>query len=192
MRTTETDFAAALRQEESGLLRAARRMCRGDEDGAQDLVQDTLIKAYEAFRTGRFQPGSNLRAWLMRILTNHYINQYRRRKWDAGIDVETLTSGGESGPEATHAASADIPGNRLMSDTLDETLERALASLSDGLRLCVLLVDVEEMDYASAAAALKIPVGTVRSRLSRARMQLYEILSQYARERGYLKDKTHE
>jgi RNA polymerase sigma-70 factor (ECF subfamily) len=169
---------------QADLLRTARRLCRGDDDKAQDLVQDALIRGYEAYLDGKFIPGSNGRAWLIRILTNGFINIYRRsQKWDAAIDVDTLTSSGEAGPESTHAPASEVPGNRLVEDTLDEPLEKALNALSNGLRVCVVLVDIEGLDYAEAAAALKIPVGTVRSRLSRARFQLHEALSAYARER---------
>jgi len=169
---------------QSDLLQTARRLCQGNEDRAQDHVQDALIRGYEAFLDGRFLPGSNARAWLIRILTNSFINAYRRSKrWDAAIDVDTLTSGGEAGPSSTHVPAGEIPGHALVEGQLDETLEVALNSLSNGLRLCVILVDIEGLDYAEAAAALDIPVGTVRSRLSRARIQLHETLKEFAKDR---------
>lgn len=181
---TRKQFAQILRDQETVLSRAARRLCRGDDDRAQDLTQDALIRAYESFVAGRFREGLNVRAWLLRILTNLYINEYnRRQKRDDSVDLETLTAGGETGPPATHAPPADVPGTALMAETLDERLDAALASLSDPLRLCVVLVDIESLDYAEAAAALQIPVGTVRSRLSRARMQLHALLYEYARDR---------
>ena len=179
-------FAALVREHETALLRTARRLCRGDDDRAQDLVQDALVRAYEAYAEGRFREGLNVRAWFLRILTNLYINDYHRRKRsDGDVDIETVTSGGETAPESLRAAPADMPGVALLAGTLDEPLERALQTLSDGLRLCVLLVDVEGLDYVEAAQALTIPVGTVRSRLSRARFQLHALLTDYARERGY-------
>jgi RNA polymerase sigma-70 factor (ECF subfamily) len=166
---------------------AAHRLCRGNGDQAADLVQDTLVRAYEAYLEGRFQPGSNARPWLIRIMTNLYINDHnRRKKWDAGIDVETLTSSGETGPEAIRAAPADVPGVTLLAETLDEELEQALAHLSEGLRLCIILVDMQGLEYAEAAAALGIPIGTVRSRLARARMQLQDILRDFGRRRRLL------
>lgn len=185
---TREAFAQLLREQETALARVARRLCRGDEDRAQDLVQDALIRAYESFLAGRFREGLNVRAWLLRILTNLYINDYhRRQKWDANVDLETLTAGGETGPPETHAAASDVPGAALLAGTLDEGLEAALALLSDPLRLCVLLVDLEGLDYAEAAAALQVPIGTIRSRLSRARLQLHALLYDYARERGIVK-----
>lgn len=175
-------FAGLAREQQAGLLRAAHRMCLGDDDRAQDLVQDTLVRAYDAYRTGRFHDGTNPRPWLMRILTNLFINDYNHRKrWDAGIDVETLTSGGDAGPAQTHVAAADLPGAQLMESVLDEELEAALAQLSPPLRLCILLVDVEGMDYAEAATVLDVPIGTVRSRLARARMRLEDLLTDWAR-----------
>ena len=177
-------FAEIARMCEAALLRSAMRLCRGGQDCAQELVQEALVRGYEAFRSGKFREGYSPQAWLLRILTNNFINGYRRMaRWDAGIDVETLTAGGEVGPPATHAHAADIPGASLLEETLDEPLERALKALPDGLRSVVLLVDVDELSYEEAAARLKIPVGTVRSRLSRARYSLQQTLKDYGRER---------
>jgi RNA polymerase sigma-70 factor (ECF subfamily) len=177
-------FAAVARENESALLRTARRLCCGDEDRAQDVVQEALVRGYDAFLRGQFTDGTNWRAWLTRIMTNNYINDYRRRrKWEADVDVETLTRGGETGPSNTHAPPSEMPGVQLMSEIMDEELEKALASLSEGLRLCVLLVDIEGLDYAETAAALDIPIGTVRSRLSRARLILHDRLVEYAKDR---------
>lgn len=182
------EFAALVRLQESDLMHAALRLCRGNHDRASDLVQDTLIRAYEAYQDGRFQAGSNARPWLLRILTNLFINDYRRRqKWEASVDVDTLTASGEVGPPSTHAAPADTPGFNLLSQTLDEELENALQKLSDGLRLCIVLVDMQGLEYAEAAQALGVPIGTVRSRLARARMQLQDLLRDYARRTGILR-----
>ncbi len=177
-----TAFTTLVLTHEGDLLRAARRLCRGDDDRAQDLTQDALVRAYEAYRDGRYQEGTHPRPWLIRILTNLFINDYnRRRRWDAGIDVDTLTSGGEAGPTQTHIPKSDIPGVALVNAILDEDLEAALAALPEPLRLCVMLVDVEGLEYAEAAAALGIPIGTVRSRLARARMRLEDLLADWAR-----------
>jgi len=166
------------------LLRAARRLCGGNDDMAHDLVQETLLKGYAAFIDGKFQEGGNMRAWLHRILTNHFINDYRRRtKWDAGVTVDTLTAGGEVGPASTRAAGGDVPDTALLARTFDEPLERALQTLSEALRTAVLLVDVEEYSYEEAARAMAVPVGTIRSRVARARYQLQELLHAYGRER---------
>ena len=180
-------FAEIARLCEAALLRSAMRLCRGGHDCAQELVQEALVRGYEAFKSGKFREGYSPQAWLLRILTNHFINGYRRMaRWDAGIDVETLTAGGEIGPPQTHARAAEMPQAALLDGTLDEPLEKALKSLPDGLRSVVLLVDVEDLSYEEAATRLKIPVGTVRSRLSRARYSLQGMLKDYARERRLL------
>jgi RNA polymerase sigma-70 factor, ECF subfamily len=176
-------FASLARQHEAHLLRAARRMAAGDADSAQDLVQDTLVAAYEAYVEGRFASGSNVRAWLFRILTNRCINVYRRKqKWEAAVDLETLTGRGGAGPEVMGARAVDTPDRALLAATLDEPLERALAALSREFRVCVVLVDMEQMEYADAALALGIPIGTLRSRLARARLRLHSLLFEYARD----------
>lgn len=174
-------YAALVEAHQGRLLRAALRLCAGNEDQAQDMVQETFIKGYEAFLKGQFIEGTNARAWFLRILTNHFLAGLRRRKWQAEMDIETLTAGGEAGPEAMQAGLQDRPEAALMATIMEEPLERALASLPEALRVCVILVDIEEMEYAEAAAALGIPIGTVRSRLSRARQQLQEQLQSYAR-----------
>lgn len=180
-------FLQMVRRCEATLLRTARRLCRGAEDSAQDLVQDSLVRAYEFFRQGRFREGHNPQAWLTRILTNHFINGYRRKsRWEAGVDVDTLTAGGEIGPPSTHAPGSERPDAALLDATLDEPLERALAALPESLRLVVLLVDVEDYSYAEAAELMGVPVGTIRSRLARARYQLQDSLREYAKERGLI------
>jgi RNA polymerase sigma-70 factor (ECF subfamily) len=177
-------YAELIRQHEATLLRAAWRLCNGREDVAQDLVQEALVRGYEAFLEGRFREGSNARAWLMRILTNGFLNDYRRRRrWMAEMDVDRLAAEGAPGMEAAQAAPSQRPEAALMASTLEEPLERALCALSEELRVCVVLVDIEDFTYAETAEVLHIPVGTVRSRLSRARQQLYALLYDYARER---------
>jgi RNA polymerase sigma-70 factor, ECF subfamily len=177
-------FTALLGQNESALIRAARRLCAGNEDEAQDLVQDTVIKGYNAFVDGRFEEGTNARAWLLRILTNGFINGYNRSKrWDDPTDVADLEA---AGAESLRAAPGGQPETALMASTLDEPVERAVAALSPELRACVELVDIGELDYAEAARALDVPIGTIRSRLFRARQQLHRALYKYAEQRGFL------
>ncbi len=178
-------FGLLAREQEGNLLRAARRLCRGNDDWAQDLAQDALVRAYKAYSTGGYAEGAATPwPWLLRILTNLFINDYnRRRKWEAGVDLDTLTASGEGGPAETHAAAGDVPGVALLAETLDEELEQALGRLPEAMRLCVVLVDMEGLDYAEAARALGVPIGTVRSRLSRARLQLQDLLRDYARRR---------
>ncbi len=187
--TQRREFAALARTHEAALVRAAVRLCRGRRDLAQDLAQDTLVRAYQAYLDGRFQPGANPWPWLLRILTNLFINDLQHKKrWDAGIDLDTLTLSGAAGPPQTHAAPADMPGTALLDGILDEELEKALAMLSGPLRVCVILCDIEGLSYEETAAALSIPVGTVRSRLARARMKLHDSLQDFAHRRGYLRE----
>lgn len=193
--TTNTTDSSRLRDQfadlamrcEPDMLRAAKRLCRGDDDKAHDFVQDALIRAYVACKDGRFHLGASLpetRGYLLRTVTNLFINEYRRRlKWDAGTDVDTLTAGGQTGPVQTHARTADVPGSVLETETLDEPLENALACLPEAARIVVLMVDVEERSYEETAQLLQVPIGTVRSRLARARQQLRVLLSAYAKER---------
>lgn len=182
-----TRFAALAARCEADLLRTSRRLCRGDEDRAQDFVQDALIRAYVACREGRFDLNAShgeTRGYLLRTVTNLFNNEYRRRiKWDAGTDVDTLTSGGQSGPIQTHAKSADVPGTSLDEGSLDKPLENALGSLSEASRLVIIMVDIEERSYEETAQILQVPIGTIRSRLARSRQQLRELLHSYAVER---------
>jgi RNA polymerase sigma-70 factor, ECF subfamily len=175
------DYARLARGCEASLIACARRLVR-DDDRVLDLVQEALVRGYEAFRAGKFIAGGSPCAWLARILTNHFINEWRReKKWGAGVTVDDVTAGGELGPESTRAAGADTG---LLEQTLDESLEQALAALPDALRLTVILVDMQDFSYQEAAEKLEIPVGTVRSRLARARFQLAERLQGWAQERG--------
>lgn len=181
-------FALIIVQQEATLLRAARRLCGGSkEDRAQDLVQDTLLKGYAAFVEGRFAEGSNARAWLLRILTNNYITDYnRRQKWDAAVDMDTLTADGDTGPQILRASEADRPEEALLAQLLNEPLETALNSLSQDLRACIVLVDIEELTYEKVALALHVPIGTVRSRLFRARQQLHAMLYAYGQQHRHI------
>jgi RNA polymerase sigma-70 factor (ECF subfamily) len=175
-------FDALLIQHESALLKSARRLCAGNEDAAQDLVQDAVIKGYSAYIDGRFQEGSHARAWLLRILTNGFINDYHhKRRWEDPSDIDALEIDGAA---SLRASAVDQPETALMASTFDEPVERAIASLSSELRACVELVDIGEQDYAETAKTLNVPIGTVRSRLFRARQQLHRALYGYARQRG--------
>ena len=181
------EFAALAYQHETALIRASQRLCRGKQDLAQDLAQDTLVRAYQAYLDGRFQQGSNAWPWLLRILTNLFINDLNhKRRWDSDVDLDTLMQSG-GGPAQTHAAPADVPGTDLMARTLDEELEQALLMLSDSLRVCLVLSDIEGLSYEETALALGIPIGTVRSRLARARMKMHDLLQDFVHRRGYLR-----
>jgi RNA polymerase sigma-70 factor, ECF subfamily len=179
-------FERLAREHAVALYGAALRLAR-DPDDAQDLAQDTLVRAYAAFDA--FAPGSNFRAWLLRILTNCYITLYRRRQRVAFVAWDELTDTNDAGryrreaAVSTRGAAMGEPETALLARALDSEIAAALSQLSEGVRLAVLLVDVEELSYEEAAAALEIPVGTVRSRLNRGREQMRGFLREYARER---------
>lgn len=156
------------------VFRAARRFTR-DHDAARDLVQDTLVRAYRAFDT--FSPGTNGRAWLLSIVYSVFINGYhRQRRRPTTVSMDAL--------EARFAdrllASPDAGDGAAVNDA--EVLA-ALDELPEEYRATVLLVDVDELTYEEAAAALGCAVGTVRSRLHRARRVLAVALEDYARDR---------
>jgi RNA polymerase sigma-70 factor, ECF subfamily len=173
-------FERLAAEQATDLYAAALRLARNSDD-AQDLTQDTLVRAYIAFDS--FERGTNFRAWLLRILTNSYINLYRRRQRVAFAPWDDLTDMNESGPEPTWGARPAEPEAALLARAMDGEIEAALARLSEGVRLTLLLVDVEELSYEEAAAALEVPVGTIRSRLNRGREQMRRFLEEYARER---------
>ena len=167
--SSQAAFEQLALQHLTDLLGSALRMTRNWED-AQDLTQDTLVRAFRGFRS--FQPGTNFKAWVFRIMVNTYINSQRRSarrprtmSWD-DVPGESETGGfdplAESGqPEGTTLAV--LPG---------EVLQRALDELPDEFRIPVLLCDVEELSYKDIARILGIPLGTVRSRIFRGRQRL--------------------
>ncbi len=159
---------------------AAFHLC-GDSDRASDLVQETYLRAFRFFH--QFEPGTNCRAWLLTILHNAFRNQYRADKRspnpvdieDPGIPFEALeASGGGNDPETL-----------VLAETLDQEIVAALAELPEEFRSVIALIDLQELTYEEGARALGCPIGTVRSRLSRARHLLERKLARYARERGY-------
>ena len=157
-------------------------MTRNPTD-AEDLVQEAMLKAFAAF--GSFTEGTNLKAWLFRILTNTYINQYRKKqRAPLQTSADELTDGqlNEAG-ENLGMRSAEA---EAMAKLADGEIVDALAALPDDFRMAVYLVDIEGFSYKEAAEIMDTPVGTVMSRLSRGRKQLRELLREYATERGFI------
>ena len=189
-KTTERAAAAkrALFQEQAlpfmdQLYAAAMRMTRNPSD-ASDLVQETFVKAFQAF--AQFQQGTNLKAWLYRIQTNTFINNYRksqRTPYQNTIDdLEDWQLGGaESLTQSTSTRSAEA---QAIDHLPDSTVKDALQAIPEDFRLAVYFADVEGFSYQEIADIMKTPVGTVMSRLHRGRRMLRESLSEYARERG--------
>jgi RNA polymerase sigma-70 factor, ECF subfamily len=171
-----------------GLYSAALRMTRNPAD-AEDLVQETYLKAYRAFHT--FQEGTNLKAWLYRILTNTYINTYRakkRRPDETDLDeVEDLylyrRLGGLAGATAGRSAEEE-----LLDHLTDSEVKEALESLPEQFRMAVLLADVEGFAYKEIAEILDIPIGTVMSRLHRGRKAMQKQLYEYGKVRNLVPD----
>jgi len=169
-----------------GLFGAAMRMTRNAAD-AEDLVQETFLRAYRGY--GRFEEGTNLRAWLYRILTNTFINTYRakqRRPEESDLgDLEDLylyrRLGGLEASQRGRSAE-----DELMDFVTDTEVKEALEALPDQFRIAVLLADIEGFSYKEIAEMLDIPIGTVMSRLHRGRKALQKGLADFAVERGLL------
>jgi RNA polymerase sigma-70 factor (ECF subfamily) len=162
------------------LYRVALRLT-GDPAQAEDLVQDTMLKAYRSWR--QYRPGTNAKGWLLTILRNTFINAYRRRKLEpVAMDLEAIE------PHALYRAveSADPEGS-FFGRLVDEKVLEAVDALPPDFREVLVLSDIEGMPYAEIAQALELPVGTVKSRLFRARRLLQAQLYSYAVEMGYIK-----
>lgn len=166
------------------LYSAALRMTRNAAD-AEDIVQETYLRAYRSYES--FEKGTNLRAWLFRILTNTFINAYRakqRRPQETDVDdVDDLYL-------YRRVRSADF-SSRSAEETLfdlftDDEVKQALEDLPESFRLPVLLADVEGFSYREIAEMLDVPIGTVMSRLHRGRKSMQKALAQFAAERGLL------
>ncbi len=157
-----------------------------DEDDANDLVQDTYFKAYRFLRS--YEKGSNAKAWLFRILKNSFINNYRKHsKEPSKVDYEEAEQFLNTG-KASHLNSIDMR-EKVYSNTLGDEVSMALNSLPMDFKTVIVLCDIEEFSYEEIAQIIDIPIGTVRSRLHRARQILKEKLMDYAISMGYLKNK---
>lgn len=164
------------------LYGAALRMTRNPAD-AEDLVQETTLKAFSAFDS--FTEGTNLRAWLFRILTNSYINQYRKKQRQPFQTSADELTDGELNEVGEHLGMRSAEAEAL-DHLADAEIVDALAALPDDFRMAVYLADVEGFAYKEIAEIMETPVGTVMSRLSRGRKLLRELLREYAAERGFV------
>ncbi len=169
----------------SGLYRAALRLTRNPAD-AEDLVQEAYLRAFRGFH--QFEPGTNLKAWLYRILTNQFINTYRKKQREPltvpDDDVEDWYLYNRLAREAPDSSAEAV----VLEAMPDEDVRAALEALPEQYRAAVLLADVEGFSYKEIAEILEIPIGTVMSRLHRGRKALEKALWEKVRERGLVRD----
>ncbi len=164
------------------LYGAAMKMTRNPQD-AQDLVQETFMKAFASFAS--FTEGTNLKAWLYRIMTNSYINGYRKRQREPRLGaVEELEDWQLGGAESTTAMSSRSAEAEAIDRTPAGVVTDALNALPEDFRMVVYLADVEGFSYQEIADIIERPIGTVMSRLHRGRARLRQALGDYAREQG--------
>ena len=175
------EFERLAKRHQRDLFNAARRLTRTLSD-AEDLSQEALVKAYLSF--DQFELGTNFRAWLLKIVTTTHISRCRQQSrqpqttaWDEGEDAI---------PREWHKSDSLPPETIVIEQELDEPVQQALAQIPEEFRSTVILCDMFDLSYREIAQVLNIPLGTVRSRISRGRQALAEHLRDYARQRGYL------
>jgi RNA polymerase sigma-70 factor (ECF subfamily) len=167
------------------LYAAALRMTRNPAD-AEDVVQETYAKAYASFH--QFTPGTNLKAWLYRILTNTYINSYRKKQREPQISDGENVEDWQLARAESHTSSGLKSAEMVALENLpDSDVKAALQELAPDFRLAVYLADVEGFSYKEIAEIMGTPIGRVLSRLTRGRNQLRTLLADYARERGLMR-----
>ena len=155
----------------------------GDSDDASDLIQETYLKAFRFF--DKFEKGTNCKAWLFRIMKNTYINTYRKNtKEPDKVDYDEVENFYEN-IKASNTDSAHLEKD-IYDNLLDDELSGAITSLPEDFRTVVILADIEGFTYEEIADFIDVPVGTVRSRLHRARKMLFTKLYEYAGDKGYI------
>ena len=184
--SAKEQFTSDAMQYAPQLFSTALRMTRNRSD-AEDLVQETYVKGWRSFHT--FQEGTNLRAWLFRIMTNTYINKYnaqKRKGTEVELDdVEELFLYKRLGSidQSQLSSSAE---DQMLDLFTDDEVKNALESLPEDFRIPVLLSDVDGFSYKEIAEMLEIPMGTVMSRLHRGRKAMQKMLYEYARDKGLI------
>jgi len=182
---TAWDFNSQVMPFVDSLYNTAYRMTRSAED-AEDLVQETFFKAYKYY--DKFEEGTNLKAWLFKILKNTFINNYRKRKLEPrSVDFAEIEDSFERIVRRDSSDQAADPESEFFSGVLDDDVKRSLESLPYDYRMVVILADLEDFSYKEIAEILECPVGTVMSRLYRGRKLLEKALLKYARKHGYIR-----
>lgn len=165
------------------IVGTALRLTRSREE-AEDLAMEAMVRAYEAF--DRFD-GSNFKAWMLRIVTNLYINRYRQKQ--RGPQLGSLEDDGVLEPMGNED---ELPDRLLFDNVLGSEVERALAQVPEDFRTAVILSDIEELSYQEIADATNVPIGTVRSRIARGRSILRRLLAEFALKEGIIKQGVDE
>ena len=172
------------------LYGTALKLCH-DEDTAKDLVQETYLRAYRFY--DKFQWGTNLKAWLLKILRNTYINRYKKEQREINLfDMADIDPVYEEFLNREAIRAYENPEDSLYQKLFAEDLERALKKLPEEFRLVVILADIEELSYREIAEIMDCPIGTVMSRLHRARKMLQKYLIDYAIDMGIVQSSVRE
>jgi RNA polymerase sigma-70 factor, ECF subfamily len=170
------------------LYSTALRMTRNTQE-AEDLVQDTYLRAFRFFN--KFEVGTNFKAWIFRILTNTFINKYRKKvRLPKQVELEKVSFLIEDKDALKEPSDLNDVDDEMTEKIFDDQVNRALEKLSEDFREIILLADVEGLSYKEIADKVGIPIGTVMSRLFRGRRMLQKSLRRYARREGFLPDAT--
>ncbi len=182
---TKTGFEDIAFEYMDSLYSTALRMTRNTQE-AEDLVQDTYLRAFRFF--DKFEPGTNFKAWIFKILTNTFINRYRKKiRTPQQIDLEKVTYGLENEEETDLKVEWTGYDEEKYAELFDDDIKSALAQLPEEFRIVVMLSDVEDFTYKEIAEIIDRPSGTVMSRLFRGRRMLQKILEKYAKKEGYVR-----
>jgi len=181
---TQWDFSNGELPYRDQLYKSALRMTRSAED-AEDLIQETFLKAYKYY--GRFSEGTNLKAWLFKIMKNTFINTYRKKKLQpTQVDFDDVREGLEETLVESVSVMGRDPEDGFLFDEVDSEVRDTLVSLPYDYKMVVLLADLEGFAYKEIAEILEVPVGTVMSRLYRGRRMLEKALLSYGTKYNYL------